>query len=75
MEENCSPLNIVSGCSRNKAIRYTGTPWFKSPCNGSNFTKPRMPRFQWVQRSDGISMHHRSCVGGRSRCDTARTSV
>jgi len=47
MEENCSPLNIVSGCSRNKAIRYTGTPWFKSPSNGSNFTKPRMPRFQW----------------------------
>ena len=35
-EENCSPLNIVSDCSRTKAIRSTGIQRFKSPCNGSN---------------------------------------
>ena len=61
-DENCSPLNIVSDCSRTKAIRSTAIQRFKSPCNGPNFGKPGMPRFQRVQRSDGIFAHHRSNI-------------
>ena len=33
-DENCSPLNIVSDCSRIKAIRSTAIQRFKSPGNG-----------------------------------------
>jgi hypothetical protein len=32
--ENCSPLNIVSDCSRTKAIRSIAIQRFKSPGNG-----------------------------------------
>jgi hypothetical protein len=60
-DENCSPLSIGSDCIRAQAIaihqnsaRQMTSRW--------NFVHWRRsltaPHFQWVQRSDGIFVHH-----------------